>query len=62
MGEPPLLLGISVWAAAKNALTYLSGKEAAKLSLPATGEQLLMRMTEYEKLAPAQSEMQATTK
>ena len=52
MGEPPLLLGVSVWAAAKNALSYLSGNESAKLNIPATGEQLLMRMTEYEKLAP----------
>ena len=51
MGEPPLLLGISVWAAAKNALSYLSGKESANLSIPATGEQLLMRMTELEKKA-----------
>jgi xanthine dehydrogenase large subunit len=51
MGEPPLLLGISVWAAAKNALSYLSGREAAKISIPATGEQLLMRITEYEKAA-----------
>ncbi|HEX3357351.1 MAG TPA: xanthine dehydrogenase molybdopterin binding subunit [Tepidisphaeraceae bacterium] len=51
MGEPPLLLGISVWAAAKNALSYLSGKEAAKISIPATGEQLLMKMTDYEKAA-----------
>ena len=49
MGEPPLLLGLSVWTAAKNALSYLSGKAGGKISLPATGEQLLMKMTEYEK-------------
>jgi xanthine dehydrogenase large subunit len=48
VGEPPLLLGISVWAAAKNALGYLSGDEAPKLTIPATGEKLLMLMTEYE--------------
>ena len=47
---------------AKELSKRLSGKEAAKLSIPATGEQLLMRMTEYEKLAPAQSEMQAIAK
>ncbi len=61
MGEPPLLLGISVWAAAKNALSYLSGKERAELSIPATGEQLLMRMTELENRAiiPVESNVMA---
>jgi xanthine dehydrogenase large subunit len=49
LGEPPLLLGVSVWAAAKNALSYLSGAESPKLSLPATGERLLMLMTDYAK-------------
>jgi xanthine dehydrogenase large subunit len=54
VGEPPLLLGISVWAAAKNALSYVSGVEAAKLNIPATGEQLLTLMTQYEQhAAPA---------
>jgi xanthine dehydrogenase large subunit len=48
VGEPPLLLGISVWAAAKNALSYLSGDESPKLTIPATGEKLLMLMSEYE--------------
>jgi xanthine dehydrogenase large subunit len=48
VGEPPLLLGVSVWAAAKNALSYVSGDEAPRLSLPATGEQLLMLITQYE--------------
>ena len=62
MGEPPLLLGISVWAAAKNALSYLSGKESAKLSIPATGEQLLMRMTELEKTAAVRQEEQVVAK
>jgi xanthine dehydrogenase large subunit len=60
MGEPPLLMGISVWAAAKNALSYLSGKDAAKLSVPATGEQLLMRMTEYENAQTARNLAQLT--
>src|SRR5437763_5066190 len=48
VGEPPLLLGISVWAAAKNALSYLSGNEVPQLTIPATGEQLLMLMTRFE--------------
>jgi xanthine dehydrogenase large subunit len=51
VGEPPLLLGISVWAAAKNALSYLSGEVAPTLAIPATGERLLMLMTEYEQAA-----------
>jgi xanthine dehydrogenase large subunit len=50
VGEPPLLLGISVWAAAKNAMSYLSSKEPPRLNLPATGEQLLLLMTQYERV------------
>ncbi|HVR39632.1 MAG TPA: xanthine dehydrogenase molybdopterin binding subunit [Thermoanaerobaculia bacterium] len=46
VGEPPLLLAISVWMAVKNALTFLSGGEIPKLHAPATGEEILMRMTE----------------
>jgi xanthine dehydrogenase large subunit len=45
VGEPPLLLGISVWCAVKNALSYLTGGEIPKLHAPATGEEILMRMT-----------------
>src|SRR3954451_11053735 len=51
VGEPPLLLGISVWAAAKNALSYVSGEAAPKLAIPATGEQLLMLITQFEQRA-----------
>jgi xanthine dehydrogenase large subunit len=51
VGEPPLLLGISVWAAAKNALSYLSGDESPRLTLPATGEKLLALMTQCEAAA-----------
>jgi xanthine dehydrogenase large subunit len=43
-GEPPLLLGLSVWAAVKNALGYLTPGHAIELQLPATNEQILMRM------------------
>jgi xanthine dehydrogenase large subunit len=42
VGEPPLLLGISVWAAVKNAMSYLSKDQPPKLSIPATGERILM--------------------
>ena len=48
LGEPPLLLGISVWAAAKNALSFVSNGGLVKLSIPATNENLLMRLTEFE--------------
>ncbi|RYG66433.1 xanthine dehydrogenase, partial [bacterium] len=46
VGEPPLLLGLCVWTAAKNALSYLGEKgTVAPLNLPATGEELLRCMT-----------------
>jgi xanthine dehydrogenase large subunit len=48
LGEPPLLLGISVWAAAKDALSYASRRAIVKLNIPATNENLLMRLTELE--------------
>jgi xanthine dehydrogenase large subunit len=48
VGEPPLMLGLSVWAAVKNALGYVSGQSLPRLSLPATGEEILMRLTEHE--------------
>jgi xanthine dehydrogenase large subunit len=44
VGEPPLLLGISVWAAVKNALSYVSGSAPPELNLPATGEEILLRL------------------
>jgi xanthine dehydrogenase large subunit len=39
VGEPPLLLAVSVWAAVKQAL-------ATQLDLPATNEEILRRLTE----------------
>lgn len=45
VGEPPLLMGISVWTAVKDALRSVSGEAFAGLQLPATGEEVLMRMT-----------------
>jgi xanthine dehydrogenase large subunit len=48
VGEPPLLLGISVWTAVKNAISYVAGeREVARLSLPATPEQILMTLPRY---------------
>ncbi len=48
VGEPPLLLGLSVWAAVKNALSYVSPGTIPDLQLPATGEQILMLMTKLK--------------
>jgi len=45
VGEPPLMLGIAVWAAAKNALAQVSTESAVALRLPATGEELLRCIT-----------------
>lgn len=45
VGEPPLVLAISVWMAVKNALSFLSNGEIPKLHAPATGEEILMRIT-----------------
>jgi xanthine dehydrogenase large subunit len=52
VGEPPLLLGISVFMAIKNALSYVSNGSIPKLHAPATGEEILMRLTEYRKALP----------
>ncbi len=41
LGEPPLLLGVSVWTAVKQAI-FAAGADASKLSLPATGEKILL--------------------
>ena len=41
VGEPPFVLGLSVWAAAKRAISsHLRGR-AAGLGLPATSEELM---------------------
>ncbi len=49
VGEPPLMLGISVWLAAKHAINQLNRDELAKLSLPATCEANLMCITRLPK-------------
>lgn len=51
VGEPPLLLGISVWTAVKHALSFISNGEIPRLKMPATSEEILMRMTHYSKKA-----------
>src|SRR5262249_41624913 len=53
VGEPPLLLGVSVWAAVKHALSFASGGRVPRLDLPATNEEVLRRLAEYgERPAP----------
>jgi xanthine dehydrogenase large subunit len=52
VGEPPLLLGLSVWAAIKNALAYVNPAQAQQLKLPATAEDILMHLSNVP--APAQ--------
>jgi xanthine dehydrogenase large subunit len=46
VGEPPLMLGIAVWAAVKNALSYVSPGMPTELDLPATGEEILRCLTQ----------------
>jgi xanthine dehydrogenase large subunit len=44
VGEPPLLLGVSVWLAVKNALSYAGVNRPGMLAIPATGERVLMAL------------------
>lgn len=44
VGEPPLLLAVSVWAAVKNALSYAKPEELIGLRLPATQEEIFMNL------------------
>lgn len=48
VGEPPLLLGASVFMAIKNALSYVSRNKTVELIAPATPEVILMELTRYE--------------
>jgi xanthine dehydrogenase large subunit len=51
VGEPPLLLAISVWAAVKNALSFVSTGARPTLRLPATNEEILMRLSAAQRAA-----------
>lgn len=42
VGEPPLMLGISVWLAAKHAMSQIAPEQIADLKLPATNEECLL--------------------
>jgi xanthine dehydrogenase large subunit len=56
VGEPPLLLGLSVWLAVKNALSYCGVTRFGSLAIPATGERVLLALTEARKAKPAVAE------
>jgi xanthine dehydrogenase large subunit len=49
VGEPPLCLGLAVWTAAKHALSFVSRSELPQLALPATNEELLSRLSYYNR-------------
>ncbi|MEM6313864.1 MAG: molybdopterin cofactor-binding domain-containing protein, partial [Planctomycetota bacterium] len=51
VGEPPLLLGLSVWLAAKDAVAATGSN--ARLDLPATGERLLLALAEPARVTMA---------
>jgi xanthine dehydrogenase large subunit len=46
VGEPPLMLGISVWLAIKHALSQAAGNSPVNLAIPATGEAILKALTD----------------
>ena len=56
VGEPPLMLSLSVWLAVKQALSCLKENQIPKLSIPATGEEILIRMDEIHDLEGFSSE------
>lgn len=45
VGEPPLMLGLAVWLAARHALSFEAKGQPLPLSIPATSEELLMTLT-----------------
>lgn len=58
VGEPPLMLGISVWAAVKNALAYVSDRNPPTLRSPATMEEILRHLTPAAKSVSPTSVLQ----
>jgi xanthine dehydrogenase large subunit len=48
IGEPPLMLGISVWCAIRDAIAGLRPGAQPELRLPATAEEVLRRVVEVE--------------
>jgi xanthine dehydrogenase large subunit len=54
VGEPPLLLAVSVWAAVKQALASVAPGRRPRLDLPATNEEILRRLAEGQE-SPAEA-------
>ena len=50
VGEPPLMLSLSVWLAVKHALSCVAKNRQSQLSIPATGEEILKHLTELQGL------------
>jgi xanthine dehydrogenase large subunit len=57
VGEPPLMLGIAVWAAVKQALASIATARVPALRLPATGEEILRCLTEMQTAAHRRSRL-----
>lgn len=53
VGEPPLLLAISVWAAIRNALSYARVQPQPALGLPATAEEIIKALASAQDRAVA---------
>lgn len=47
VGEPPFLLGMSVWTAIKHALSFRSNGALVNITSPATGEVILNELTRF---------------
>jgi xanthine dehydrogenase large subunit len=55
VGEPPFCLGLSVWCAVKYAFREVSGRSIPQLILPASNEEIVMRLAQYEQSAREES-------
>jgi xanthine dehydrogenase large subunit len=49
VGEPPLLMAISVWCAVKHALGFVSNGDVPKLRVPASTEEILSNLSRAER-------------
>lgn len=58
VGEPPLMMAVSVWTAVKHALSFVSVDRNPSLRVPATQEEILTRITHY--CSPADASAKAS--
>ncbi|MEZ8386037.1 molybdopterin cofactor-binding domain-containing protein, partial [Vibrio splendidus] len=62
VGEPPFMLGMSVWSALKDAISYVAVDGAIpKLNTPATPERILMAIQEVTETTPTSVDAQSET-